>query len=117
MSEAHRRSCVCARCKADRDARYAALQAEARQAPPATKRREPYAETRARSRPAPRRGPNLAAAPHAAALARRLPPMTRKENAKCCMAQRDGQGRLPVGYCGPDCLRRVERDLRLAIPR
>lgn len=43
--------------------------------------------------------------------------MTRKEDAACCVARRLPDGRLPIGYCGPDCIRRVERDLRLAIPR
>lgn len=33
-----------------------------------------------------------------------LPPPARK--AECCLAQRDAQGRLPIGYCGPDCERR-----------
>lgn len=29
-----------------------------------------------------------------------------KEIAVCCVAQRDDQGRLPVGFCSPECLRR-----------
>lgn len=33
-----------------------------------------------------------------------VPP--RKEDAPCCVAKRDVLGRLPIGYCGPDCVRR-----------
>lgn len=45
---------------------------------------------------------------------RPLPPKTpparpgrmTKEQAPCCLARRDRDGRLPVGFCAPDCLRR-----------
>lgn len=39
-----------------------------------------------------------------------------KEGADCCMlaASRDELGRPPVGFCGPTCERRRERDARLA---
>lgn len=30
----------------------------------------------------------------------------RKEDAACCVALMDDHGRLPIGYCGPDCERR-----------
>lgn len=30
----------------------------------------------------------------------------RKENAPCCVARRDELGRLPIGFCSPDCVRR-----------
>ena len=33
------------------------------------------------------------------------PPPT-KENAPCCRARRDHRGRLPVGFCSPECIRR-----------
>lgn len=33
----------------------------------------------------------------------------RKEAAPCCVAQRDEHGRLPIGFCGPDCIRRPSR--------
>ncbi len=33
-----------------------------------------------------------------------IPPT--KESAPCCVAHRDALGRLPLGYCGPDCVRR-----------
>ena len=29
-----------------------------------------------------------------------------KDEAECCNEKRDDLGRLPIGYCGPDCLRR-----------
>jgi hypothetical protein len=32
-----------------------------------------------------------------------------KEDYPCCLANRDADGRLPIGWCGPDCLRRIER--------
>lgn len=32
-----------------------------------------------------------------------------KEEAPCCTAQRDDLGRLPIGYCGPWCIRRSLR--------
>ena len=35
-----------------------------------------------------------------------LPAHTRKENADCCNAHRDTQGRHPIGYCSPECQRR-----------
>lgn len=37
----------------------------------------------------------------------RLPPT--KENAPCCVSRRDSEGRLPIGFCGPNCLRRPRR--------
>ncbi len=30
----------------------------------------------------------------------------RKEDAGCCAALRDAEGRLRPGYCGPSCIRR-----------
>lgn len=33
-----------------------------------------------------------------------LPPT--KDEAACCNARRDHLGRLPIGYCSPDCERR-----------
>lgn len=30
----------------------------------------------------------------------------RKEDAECCLARRDDLGRLPIGYCSPECVRR-----------
>lgn len=30
----------------------------------------------------------------------------RKEDAACCVARRDDLGRLPIGFCSPDCIRR-----------
>lgn len=47
----------------------------------------------------------------------RLPDGTlTKEGADCCMlaASRDDLGRPPIGYCGPTCERRQQRDARLA---
>lgn len=29
-----------------------------------------------------------------------------KDEAECCNAKRDALGRLPIGYCGPECERR-----------
>lgn len=29
-----------------------------------------------------------------------------KEDAECCASKRDDLGRLPIGFCGPDCERR-----------
>lgn len=34
------------------------------------------------------------------------PVILTKEQAACCNAKRDHLGRLPIGYCGPDCERR-----------
>lgn len=45
-------------------------------------------------------------APRAHRVAAKVPP--RKEQAACCVAERDKLGRLPIGYCGPDCLRRPD---------
>lgn len=33
-------------------------------------------------------------------------PIVTKDDAPCCNAKRDALGRLPIGYCGPDCVRR-----------
>lgn len=33
-----------------------------------------------------------------------LPPL--KDEAPCCNSKRDSIGRLPIGFCGPDCVRR-----------
>lgn len=33
-------------------------------------------------------------------------PFLRKEDAACCAARRDADGRLPVGFCSPGCERR-----------
>lgn len=39
--------------------------------------------------------------------------VVRKEEAPCCNAKRDRDGRLPIGYCGPACVRReIDRILR-----
>lgn len=35
-----------------------------------------------------------------------VPP--RKEDAPCCRERRDGQGRLPIGFCSDECLRRPD---------
>lgn len=43
--------------------------------------------------------------------------MIRKEDARCCNAARDTENRLPIGFCGPNCERRIERDLVLAARR
>ena len=43
------------------------------------------------------------------------PPTITKEEAACCMSQLDDLGRPPIGHCGPDCERRVERDARLGV--
>lgn len=32
----------------------------------------------------------------------------RKEQAPCCQQRRDHLGRLPVGFCSPDCIRRPD---------
>lgn len=72
--------------------------------------REPYAETRVRDRRPRRAWPDPA--PFARHLAANLPPLTPKEQRACCTAHRDDQGRLPIGFCGPDCLGRTERDER-----
>lgn len=37
---------------------------------------------------------------------RLLPTWPRKDAVACCLATRDGDGRLCVGFCGPDCQRR-----------
>lgn len=34
------------------------------------------------------------------------PDVPRKETAVCCVAKRDDLGRLPVGFCSPECERR-----------
>lgn len=38
-----------------------------------------------------------------------------KEDADCCqtVASRDPLGRPPIGFCGPDCERRADRDGRV----
>lgn len=33
----------------------------------------------------------------------------RKHEAACCVSKMDDLGRLPIGYCGPDCERRPKR--------
>ncbi len=38
-----------------------------------------------------------------------VPVWPRKESFACCAATRDEMGRLCVGDCGPDCLRRAAR--------
>jgi hypothetical protein len=40
--------------------------------------------------------------------------VTPKGKRACCAARRDGLGRLPIGFCAPDCLGRAERDSALA---
>ena len=37
--------------------------------------------------------------------------MPRKEDTPCCAEKVDALGRLPIGFCGPDCFRRTIRDL------
>lgn len=80
-----------------------------------SKPRESYAETRVRDR-RPKPGHP---APYARALARNLPPLTHKEDRACCLAHRDGDGRLPIGFCpgidGERCLGAVERDVRIKL--
>lgn len=39
-----------------------------------------------------------------------------KDEAPCCAARRDSLGRLPIGYCGPDCLRRPRGHVRPGWP-
>ncbi|MCA1569327.1 MAG: hypothetical protein LC798_03185 [Chloroflexi bacterium] len=33
-------------------------------------------------------------------------PVPLKDDAECCNARRDADGRLPIGYCSPECIRR-----------
>ncbi len=40
--------------------------------------------------------------------------MTPKERRPCCAARRDSAGRLPIGFCSPECEGRRERDVELA---
>jgi hypothetical protein len=40
-----------------------------------------------------------------AVMAAMTPPLT-KDEAPCCRAALDEQGRPPIGFCGPDCVRR-----------
>lgn len=40
---------------------------------------------------------------------RDLPALKRKSEYPCCAATRDELGRLCIGDCGPDCLRRAAR--------
>lgn len=35
--------------------------------------------------------------------------LLRKEDAACCQSRRDADGRLPLGFCGPNCERRAPR--------
>lgn len=42
-----------------------------------------------------------------ALLVRVLRPQITKEESPCCAERRDELGRLPIGYCSPDCCRRV----------
>lgn len=39
------------------------------------------------------------------------PPLS-KDDAACCLAARDEDGRPPIGWCGPDCLRRRQHVAR-----
>jgi hypothetical protein len=41
--------------------------------------------------------------------------LTPKEDRPCCNVHRDDQNRLPIGFCSPTCLGRVERDEMLAV--
>lgn len=43
------------------------------------------------------------------------PPTITKEEAACCMSQVDALGRPPIGFCGPGCERRADRDARLGV--
>lgn len=36
-------------------------------------------------------------------------PFISKEDAPCCQAAALEDGGLPIGYCGPDCVRRPRR--------
>lgn len=38
-----------------------------------------------------------------------VPP--RKEDRTCCMARRDALGRLPIGWCSPECEGRPDQGL------
>jgi hypothetical protein len=40
--------------------------------------------------------------------------VTPKESRPCCKAHIDGLGRLPIGFCSPECVGRTERDVMLA---
>lgn len=40
------------------------------------------------------------------AVVRVVRPHIRKEQAGCCVSRRDALGRLPIGYCSLECLRR-----------
>jgi hypothetical protein len=40
------------------------------------------------------------------------PVLTRKQEAACCIVRIDSEGRLPIGFCSPGCVRRDERDRR-----
>jgi hypothetical protein len=51
-----------------------------------------------RSRPSPR--------PRYVEPVEHIRPWITKEEAECCTSKRDSLGRLPIGYCGPDCIRR-----------
>jgi len=37
------------------------------------------------------------------------PVLNTKEQRRCCDASRDVLGRMPIGYCGPQCQGREER--------
>ncbi len=37
-------------------------------------------------------------------------PAITKETAPCCLAKKDSLGRFQPGFCGDDCVRRVQRD-------
>jgi hypothetical protein len=36
-----------------------------------------------------------------------------RDDCPTCQLQRDDVGRLPIGFCGPDCIARKARDERL----
>ena len=54
-----------------------------------------------------RHGPILPVDPPPAEPAVELRPPARE--AVCCTAAKDTTGRLPIGWCGPDCIRRRTR--------
>lgn len=38
-----------------------------------------------------------------------------RDDCPTCNEKRDAIGRLPIGFCGPDCLMAKEREQRLAL--
>lgn len=45
----------------------------------------------------------------------KVPPLQRpKEERPCCLARRDKLGRLPIGFCSPECVGRADQEKFLA---